>query len=177
MQPQEGKTGRPLAEKNDMMRKKRHQGEAFCHPWRGLDRASRTPLCSAMTRTLHPLALLRRIGLVLMLLPFGLLALIPAAAMPMQGADGRIVMVLCTTDGRVDVLFDPATGEVSEVPTKAPGTCDWAAATGIAVLADAPPLAARPRVLTQTPPAPQQFAYAPAHDPRGVYARGPPTLT
>ena len=124
------------------------------------------------------MALLRRIALVLMLLPFGLLALIPAAAMPMQGADGRIVMVLCTTDGRVNVLFDPATGEVSDLPTKAPGTCDWAAAAGIMALADDATCATPPRLLTQAPPsAPPQFAYAPAHDPRGVYARGPPALT
>lgn len=122
------------------------------------------------------MAQLRRVGILLMLLPFVLLALIPATAMPMQGADGRIVMVLCTTDGQMNVLFDPATGEVSEVPTKAPGTCDWAAANGPVALAETPTPAAPPRILTQTPLAPQQFAYAPAHDPRGVYARGPPPL-
>ncbi len=141
-----------------------------------LDRAGAAQLCSHMTQSRTPLALLRRIGLMLMLVPFVLLALIPAAAMPMQGADGRFVMVLCTPEGRVDVLFDPATGEVSDLPAKAPGTCDWATATGTVALNEARVLPTEPQILTLTPPAPQNFAYAPAHDPRGLYARGPPTL-
>lgn len=99
--------------------------------------------------------------------------------MPERNASGAMEMVLCTGDGAVVMLMDPATGEMrpKQPRQSAKPGCDWAMGQA---LADAAPLAfvlALPQA--QTRRAARALAndlWRPAHDPRGIYARGPPAL-
>lgn len=117
----------------------------------------------------HPLATLRRIGLVLMLLPFLALSLLAQGVMPDHGPGG-LRLVLCTADGPVEMVVDLGQAPEGQKPLK----CDWAAGHGTT---DLPGLTRQP-----TPPASagrSLEAPAPAHlraafDPRGLFARGPP---
>ena len=111
--------------------------------------------------------------------PFLLLLLIFSAQfqvglMPAQGAEG-MVMVICSGDGPMMMVLDPATGEFRPAPpsTKKSG-CDWAGC-GLALV----PVQELPPLVTQvTPVAPviETDLWRPAHDPRGIWARGPPQV-
>lgn len=114
---------------------------------------------------------LRRAFATAMLMPFLALCLISPAAMLERGASGKMVLVLCTGDGAVEMTVDLGTG--------APQTkqrCDWAAAHTASVYT-APftlPLWANPpgRATAAT----TTVLWHPAFDPRNLWARGPPSL-
>lgn len=109
-------------------------------------------------------------------LPLMVLGLFPAGVMPGQGADGAMTLVICTGNGPMLMVVDPATGSLKKAPAAAPqAACDWAMTRAAAMM----PL---PAVLPRPPEAMQRARLAlaspefrPAHDPRGLYARGPPT--
>jgi hypothetical protein len=128
--------------------------------------ATWTSLCAA----------LGTIGRLMLLMPFVLASLLGDGVMPRQTADG-LTLVLCTVEGPVEVTLDPATG-APVVPAQdgAGNGCDWTCAQG----GLPPPGAARipaPLVLCPAEPLRDVLAFAPAHDPRGLFARGPPTLS
>ena len=118
---------------------------------------------------------LRRVAATLMLMPFLALCFISPAAMLERGASGSLVMVLCTGDGAVEMAVDLGTGNKTDAP-QTKQRCDWAAAHA-AVLNVAPialPTAAvTHHRATATLANPDWRA---AHDPRNLWARGPPNL-
>lgn len=107
------------------------------------------------------------------------LSLLPPDMMPEQRLAGGIDMVLCSGSGAMIMVLDPTTGETRPKPdrTSAKPGCDWAMAQAGADLAvppfvlTAPVMAAR-----RAAPALANGFWRPAHDPRGLYARGPPAL-
>lgn len=106
------------------------------------------------------------------------MAIIPPGVMASHGDDGRIVMVLCSGDGAVRMVFDRATGAVTpEKPAPAKSGCDWGMAR---TATDLPAPAALPQPAFAThraAPALASVLWHPAHDPRGIHARAPPLLT
>jgi hypothetical protein len=108
------------------------------------------------------LARIDRLCAVVLLLPFLMLALLPANAMPRVGPDG-LTLVLCNGDGPL------SEGAIADRP------CDWA---GAAVDLPQPCRHAAPPPVLLTPLAVTLPAAltGPAHDPRGVMARGPPSV-
>ena len=109
---------------------------------------------------------------------FGL-AILPTGVMPHVGATGALELVLCSVEGPVTMVVDPITGETKR---KAPSdsakpACDWATAhSSVTVLTEAP-FPKPPQTLDrQAAPAMETALWRPAHDPRGLYARGPPSL-
>jgi hypothetical protein len=109
---------------------------------------------------------------------FGL-AILPNWVMPHVGATGALELVLCSVEGPVTMVVDPITGETKR---KAPSdsakpACDWATAhSSVTVLTEAP-FPKPPQTLDrQAAPAMETALWRPAHDPRGLYARGPPSL-
>lgn len=118
--------------------------------------------------------MMRAIGLVLVV-PFLLLSLIAPGYMPVRDADGTVRMVICVDGGAVEMVMDLRTGE--PVPA-APNDhrCDWAQ-MALADLVAKDPLPSPPQhLLGWSAPATPDDLWQPAHDPRGLYARGPPTL-
>jgi hypothetical protein len=113
---------------------------------------------------------------VMLFLPFVALCLLPQGVMPVRAADGTIVLSLCAGSGTVDMVIDLATGK--EVPRsdhqQDDKPCDWSVSHAqvlepvIGILSDLALI-----LQTITLPLPQQF-HRPAHDPRGLFARGPP---
>jgi hypothetical protein len=126
-----------------------------------------------MTAGSQPPATYRRIGILLMLLPFVLLSLVGQGVMPKRTAQG-ITLVLCSVDGPVEVTLDPATG--APVPSTPDPHCDWATAQVLALTA-LPETPVLPLTLRPAEPAGEAPVHRPAHDPRGLFARGPPTLS
>ena len=121
---------------------------------------------------LHRVAL--RLVVVLPLLALGLL---PAGVMPGQDHDGGVVLVLCSGNGPMLMTLDPATGSFKQAPPSAPKTaCDWAMAQGGGTLPTALTLPMPPQTLVRAAPALASLDFRPTHDPRGIYARGPPSL-
>lgn len=118
---------------------------------------------------------IRGIGFALVL-PFLLLSLIAPGYMPVRDADGTLRMVICANGGPVEVVMDLGTGEpVQSAPED--NRCDWAQ-MALAELAVAVPLPRPPlELLVLSAPASLDDLWQPAHDPRGLYARGPPILT
>ena len=114
---------------------------------------------------------LRRAAAVLMLLPFLALCLLSPAAMLDRDASGKMVLVLCTGDGPVEMAVDLGTG-----PPQTKQRCDWAAAHTASVFSAPfalPVWASTPgRATTATATA----EWHPAFDPRNLWARGPPSL-
>lgn len=116
---------------------------------------------------------LRVTGL-LLVLPFLLLSLIAPGFMPVRGADGGVAIVICADGAMAEIIVDAATGQ--PMPDAAPQDerCAWAqAAVVVAELAQpalVPPVALP---LGFHPVAPHDL-WRPAHDPRGLWARGPP---
>jgi hypothetical protein len=126
-----------------------------------------------MTAGSQPPATYRRIGILLMLLPFVLLSLVGQGVMPQRTAQG-ITLVLCSVDGLVEVTLDPATG--APVPGTPDPHCDWSTAQVLALTA-LPATFAPPVTLRPVEPARETPVHRPAHDPRGLFARGPPALS
>lgn len=124
---------------------------------------------------------LGRLRAALMLLPallaLAVLALVPVGVMPEQDASGGIVMVICSGDGPVSMTFNPATGEVTPAkPTPAKPGCDWAMAQFISDLAQPVALPVPAFGTRRATPALAVDLWRPAHDPRGIQARGPPSV-
>jgi len=113
----------------------------------------------------------------LVVLPLLALGLFPAGVMPGQGSDGQMVWVLCTGDGPMLITLDPATGTFKQAPPSSPkSACDWAMAQAGGTLPAAMTLPLPPQTLERATPALASLDFRPAHDPRGIYARGPPSL-
>ena len=113
----------------------------------------------------------------LVVLPLLALGLFPAGVMPTLGSDGGMVLVLCSGDGPMLMTVDPATGTFKKAPPSAPKTaCDWAMAQAGGTLPAAMTLPLPPQTLVRAAPALASLDFRPAHDPRGIYARGPPSL-
>lgn len=95
--------------------------------------------------------------------------------MPAQAADGQVVMVICAGDGPMILVLDPETGTFHPAPS---GTmtsdCSWAV-QGLALLPE-PGLPPRALRVTALAPVIEADLWRPAHDPRGIWARGPPRL-
>ncbi|WP_172294477.1 hypothetical protein [Pseudoruegeria sp. HB172150] len=95
---------------------------------------------------------LRRAALWAIVTPFFLLSFLPGGAMPVQSADG-LLMVICTGDGPLEIRVDPVTGEpVERDPHDGSGTCDWAMAKPAVSLASAPDFPAPTVVLVPSEP-------------------------
>lgn len=119
-------------------------------------------------------AALRRLPVVLALLALGIL---PPGVMPAPGQDGGMVMVICSGGDAVNMVLDPATGTyVPATPVSEKPGCDWAMAHGTAVLVLPAPLPLPAFATRRAAPALSADLWRPAHDPRGVLARGPPVL-
>lgn len=109
---------------------------------------------------------------------FGL-AILPTGVMPHVGATGALELVLCSVEGPVTMVVDPITGETKR---KAPSdsakpACDWATAHSSGTVLTEAPFPKPPQTLDrQAAPAMETALWRPAHDPRGLYARGPPSL-
>ena len=109
---------------------------------------------------------------------FGL-AILPHGVMPHVGATGALELVLCSVEGPVTMVVDPITGETKR---KAPSdsakpACDWATAHSSGTVLTEAPFPKPPQTLDrQAAPAMETALWRPAHDPRGLYARGPPSL-
>ncbi len=128
----------------------------------------RTALSSLQTLAL-------RIAVVLPLLMLGL---VPAGVMPGQGTDGGMTLVLCSGDGPMLMVLDPATGTFRKAPPAAPKTaCDWSMAQTGVTLPPALPLPLPPQSGARASHVLASLDFRPAHDPRGLYARGPPSLS
>lgn len=64
-----------------------------------------------------------------MLSPFLMLALLPAAVMPLRTAENGLTVVLCSENGPVQLVIDPATGAPLKKGTSSAGErCAWAGA-------------------------------------------------
>ena len=110
-------------------------------------------------------------------LPLIALAVFPAGVMPTQGSDGEMVLVLCTGDGPMLMTLDPTTGTFQKAPPSSPkSVCDWAMAQAGVSLPAAITLPVPPQTLVRAAPALASLDFRPTHDPRGIYARGPPFL-
>jgi hypothetical protein len=121
---------------------------------------------------LHKVAL--RLVVVVPLLALGLF---PAGVMPSQDSDGQVVLVLCSGNGPMLMTVDPTTGTFKKAPPSAPkAACDWAMAQAGVTLPAALTLPLPPQSLARAAPALASLDFRPAHDPRGIYARGPPSL-
>lgn len=107
------------------------------------------------------------------------LAILPTGVMPHVGATGALELVLCSVEGPVTMVVDPITGETKR---KAPSdsakpACDWATAHSSGTVLTEAPFPKPPQTLDrQAAPAMETALWRPAHDPRGLYARGPPSL-
>ena len=109
---------------------------------------------------------------------FGL-AILPHGVMPHVGAGGALELVLCSVDGPVTMVVDTITGETSrKMPSgSAKPACDWATVQSTAtVVAEAPAVTPPQTLEHRAAPAMETAVWRPAHDPRGLYARGPPAL-
>ena len=105
---------------------------------------------------------LRRLALWMALGPFLMLSLISQGVMPTRGADGTVMLVLCTPDGIIEIAADAQTlqplddGPGSPARHPDPGTgdhCPWA---GLQAPIDLTAAARMPQMLR--PALPQGFA-------------------
>lgn len=70
-----------------------------------------------------------------LLVPFLLTLLIPSSFMPVQRADGSVSIVICTSNGPLEIRIDPATGQpVHEEEVNAGQSCYWNAQRDLATL-------------------------------------------
>ena len=111
----------------------------------------------------------------LLLLPFLALCLLSPAAMLERGSSGALVMVLCTGDGPVEMTVDLGTGHDTGTP-QTKQRCDWA--TAHAAVLDVAPIAlpSATAAYHRAAPALAIALWRAAHDPRNLWARGPPNL-
>lgn len=116
---------------------------------------------------------LRVTGL-LLVLPFLLLSLIAPGFMPVRGADGGMAIVICADGAMAEIIVDAATGQPMPDAVPQDGRCAWAQA-GVVVAVLAQPDLPVPAIVARAfhPVAPDDL-WRPAHDPRGLWARGPP---
>lgn len=126
-----------------------------------------------MTRARLSLSALQRLLQVALLVPLLLSAFVPQGVMPGGDGAGGLVMVLCSGDGPVEITLDPVTGEPVE---KRATACDWACGQFAAALIDHPALPPRAATLHRAAAALPDALWQPAHDPRSLWARGPPSL-
>lgn len=122
-------------------------------------------LCAAILRLPVVLALL-------------VLAVLPPGVMAGQDAAGQNVMVICSGDGPVSLAFDPATGTYKPVaPDDGKSSpCDWRMMQGATDLPSPLVLPEPAFASRRASPALARLAFRPAHDPRGIWARGPPSF-
>jgi len=167
IRPCAGNTSRHLSAENDMMREMRQ----------GLDRMGRARIVKVMGYTLH-LSALRHLAIRLaVVLPLLALGLFPAGIMPGQDHAGRIALVLCSGDGPMLMVLDPATGTFQKAPPSAPkAACDWAMAQAHGTTTPVLTLPLPPLTESRASFALASLDFRPTHDPRGIYARGPPSL-
>lgn len=117
---------------------------------------------------------LRRLVQGLMLLPFVVMSLLAPGVMPSRAADGAMQVVLCSPDGPVSVTIGP---DGQPQPAKQHPTddrCDWAMNRADLGLGDVTDLPLPVVVALAFDLADLWAEHRPAHDPRGLYARGPP---
>jgi hypothetical protein len=123
-----------------------------------------------MARKSSTLGRITAIARLAMVLPFLALSLVPQGFMPDRNAAGDMVLVLCSGDGPAMLVIDPATGR----PVEKRAACQWSVA-GAAAIGPAPvALPFAPLQKTTTLAATEADLWHPAHDPRGIWARGPP---
>ncbi len=125
-----------------------------------------------MRRAQSRFALLTRLALVL---PFLALSLLPQGFMPQRDAAGGMVLVLCTPDGPVELTVDLSTGQPHKKAGNSP--CDWSVAQAAPLMPQAASLPLPPQTTLPALAATETDLWRPAHDPRGIWARGPPSLT
>jgi hypothetical protein len=115
----------------------------------------------------------------LLVLPFLVMALLPAGVMPGRAADGTLVMVLCTDAGPVEMVVDLATGAATETPASGSGAppCDWAAAQAAVVLAQTVAMPGPPGVIRRADAVLPSLPPIHAGAPQARFARGPPILS
>jgi hypothetical protein len=110
----------------------------------------------------------------LLLLPFVVMSLFAPGVMPTRGADGGMQVVLCSPDGPVNVTIGPDGQPQPAKDHPSDDRCDWAVGRADLALADLPILM-EPVTLGLPMGMTDLWAeHRPAHDPRGIYARGPP---
>ncbi len=129
-----------------------------------------------MTLRRHPSALtpLRLLAQMAMLLPFVFLSLFAPGVMPTRGADGTMQVVLCSPEGPVQVTIGPDGTPVPAREQPRDDRCDWAMNHADLALADQADLPAPAMIALPIARADLWAEHRPAHDPRGLYARGPP---
>lgn len=110
-----------------------------------------------------------------LVLPIVVLSLLPQGFMPDRNAAGQMVLVLCTPDGPVEMAVDLGKGQSDT--GNPPGTCDWSLAHAALDLTPPASLPLAPVTATQALATTAALLWHPAHDPRGIWARGPPSLT
>ncbi|MCW1918924.1 hypothetical protein NX862_09160 [Rhodobacter sp. KR11] len=95
--------------------------------------------------------------------------------MPAEDASGQMVMVICSGDGPMMMVLDPQTGELRQAPPSTTKSgCHWASADVAVVPVSLPVVIAAPvRAVSHVT---ESDLWRPAHDPRGLWARGPPRL-
>lgn len=103
-------------------------------------------------------------------------ALFPVGMMAQAGADGQTVMVICSGDGPMRLVLDPVTGQFHKAPSSGKTGCDWAMAQDAGDIAAPPALPLPPLAHSRAAPVQASLLWRPAHDPRGIWARGPPSL-
>jgi hypothetical protein len=122
-----------------------------------------------MTRQRSIIDRIDRLCAWLFLAPFFLMMLIPASVMPTRGADGQLVLAICTGDGPITVS-DPAAD-----PGKARAPCDWAMGHDAAARVDMT-TTPQPMVYVRAVPVGAVALWRPTHDTRSAHARGPPAI-
>lgn len=117
---------------------------------------------------------LRFLAQALMLVPFLVMSLFAPGVMPSRGADGAMQVVLCSPEGPVNVTIGADGQPVPAKEQPSDKRCDWAMNHADMALLDQTSAllpAHLPRPLLR---ADLWVDHHPAHDPRGLYARGPP---
>lgn len=116
---------------------------------------------------------LRRTGL-LLVLPFLLMSLVAPGFMPGRASDGTMTLVICADGLPVEIVVDAVTGQPVQKQAPEDGRCDWAQAVQAVALLTQPVLPSPVRLAGRFTPVATDDLWRPAHDPRGLWARGPP---
>lgn len=121
------------------------------------------------------LAALCRLPVVLALAAMGML---PPGVMPGHDGSGAGALVICSGEGPVSLVFDPLTNSYKPALPEGDGKpgCGWsmmhtASALPVPLALPEPAFATR-----RAAPAQAVTLWRPAHDPRGIWARGPPAF-
>jgi hypothetical protein len=121
---------------------------------------------------LRPICLLQKAATLALLLPFLIGSTLSSNVMLTRDAAGVVMVVICTGEGEVEMALDLAPDQTAAAKPR----CDWAAGHLAALDLTAP--VALPRLLRRLilPPPLRPAHWTPAHDPRNLWARGPPRL-